>query len=78
MSYRFISPIKANRDAVEAKLKAKGGVTSKKQIKVYDVKDKDGKLLERLGTAPTLGKDKDKDKTCCETDMYIVESDVMP
>ncbi len=75
-NYRYISPIKANRDAVEVRLKAKGGVTTKKQCKIYNLKDKDGKLVEQLPEAPT--DDQKKDKTVTEIDMFIVESDVMP
>jgi hypothetical protein len=77
MSYRFISPIKANRDAVEAKLKAKGGNTTKDTKTVYAVKDKDGKVIE-VNEARKDDKDIEKDKTQEATDIYIVESDVMP
>lgn len=74
VAYKFRSPIKANRDAVEAKLKAKGGNTVKK--------------TEKRTIRPTvlLKEDKDdpekitgvKEGDPVEIDYFIVESDVMP
>ena len=72
-SYKFRSPIKANRDAVAAKLAAKGGNNTLTQEKktVTDmqlIKDEDDPS-KIIGFVP--GKTK-------EIDLYIVESDVMP
>lgn len=78
MSYTFMSPIAANRDAVEAKCKAKGATTDKKTMKYYEVKDKDGKVTEQACEKPDDKSDKYKDKTITEKTMYIVESSVKP
>ena len=78
MTYTFMSPIQANRDAVEAKCKAKAGVTNKKTMKYYEVKDKAGTVTERVIEKPDDKTDKYKDKTITEKTMYIVESTVKP
>ena len=74
MSYKFISPIKANADAVEAKCKAKTANVTNTKWKLYLVKDKDGKVIEQCFDSKAV-----KDgETQEEIDLYIVESDVMP
>jgi len=72
-SYKFRSPIKANRDAVAAKLAAKGGNNTLKQEKktvteMQLIKDEEDPS-KIVGFQP--GKTK-------EIDIFIVESDVMP
>ena len=75
MSYKFISPIKANRDAMAAKLAAKGGTNVSSTATVTVIKDKDGKPVQVAdkGAVTPSG-----DQTSEDQDMFIVESDVMP
>ena len=72
-SYKFRSPIKANRDAVAAKLALKGGHNTLKEEKrtVTDMQ----LIKDEEDPSKIVGYVQGKTK---EIDIYIVESDVMP
>ena len=87
VKYRFISPIKANADDFEARMKTKKGAIHVQRADMTGSVVKDAKGVVTLispDKMPCKGLEKDKDgkdipgEIVVDAPMYVVEMDVMP